>query len=132
MVDSTLAVPEHPTLWAIGDCAAVTDAKTGHPCPPTAQSALREAEALANNIVAQLKGRSGRNYHFDSLGALCVVGHQTACAELTVPFARSRAVRFFGAVRMALMAGDLSCEIARFGAENSRAHGLDNRALFPT
>src|SRR5215469_8586818 len=34
--------------------------------------------------------------HFDSLGALCVVGHQTACAELTVPFARDKALRFSG------------------------------------
>jgi NADH dehydrogenase len=30
------------------------------------------------------------------LGALCVIGHQTACAELTVPFARSRSIRFSG------------------------------------
>ena len=35
-------------------------------------------------------------FHFDSLGALCVVGHQTACAELTVPFARHKSVRFSG------------------------------------
>src|SRR5260370_8177985 len=103
VVDRTFANIVIPNLWSTGDCAAVTDAKTGHPCPPTAQSALREAEALANNIVAQLKGRSGRNYHFDSLGALCVVGHQTACAELTVPFARSRAVRFFWPFPMPLM-----------------------------
>jgi NADH dehydrogenase len=27
---------------------------------------------------------------------MCVVGHQTACAELTLPFARSRSVRFSG------------------------------------
>jgi NADH:quinone reductase (non-electrogenic) len=96
VVDGTLAVPGHLGLWAIGDCAAVTDAKTGQPCPPTAQFALREAEVLADNIVAQLRGRSGRSFRFDSLGALCVVGHQTACAELSVPFARSRSMRFSG------------------------------------
>jgi NADH dehydrogenase len=96
LVDSTLAVPGRPGLWAIGDCAAVTDAATGHPCPPTAQFALREAEVLASNIHAQLEGRSAREFHFDSLGALCVVGHQTACAELSVPFARSRSLRFSG------------------------------------
>src|SRR6267142_1415943 len=96
LVDSTLAVPGRPGLWAIGDCAAVTDAATGQPCPPTAQFALREAEVLANNIHAQLEGRSARRFHFDSLGALCVVGHQTACAELSVPFARGRSLRFSG------------------------------------
>jgi NADH dehydrogenase len=96
IVDATLAVKGHTGLWALGDCAAVSDAKTGKMCPPTAQFALRQAEVLAKNIHAQLKGRSTRAFHFDSLGALCVVGHQTACAELTVPFARTRSVRFSG------------------------------------
>jgi NADH dehydrogenase len=96
LVDATLAVPGHPGLWALGDCAAVTDSKTGKPCPPTAQFALREANVLAMNIQAALAGRPGRPFHFDSLGALCVVGHQTACAELSIPFARGRTMRFSG------------------------------------
>jgi NADH:ubiquinone reductase (H+-translocating) len=95
-VDFTLAVPGHPGVWALGDCAAVNDAKTGKPCPPTAQFAIREAATAARNIAAQLGGRPLKNFHFDSLGALCVVGHQTACAELSVPFARSKSVRFSG------------------------------------
>jgi len=95
-VDSTLAVPGHPGVWALGDCAAVTDSKTGQQCPPTAQFAIREAVTVARNIAAQLKGRQSKNFHFDSLGALCVVGHQTACAELSVPFARGKSVRFSG------------------------------------
>ena len=96
LVGETLAVPGHPGLWALGDCAAVTDAKTGKACPPTAQFALREADTLARNICAELAGRPQRPFHFDSLGALCVVGHQTACAELTVPFARNKTMRFSG------------------------------------
>jgi NADH dehydrogenase len=95
-VDVTLAVPGHPGVWALGDCAAVNDARTGKPCPPTAQFAIREAAAVASNIAAQLGGRPLKNFHFNSLGALCVVGHQTACAELSVPFARSKSVRFSG------------------------------------
>ena len=95
-VDFTLAVPGHPGVWALGDCAAVNDAKTGKPCPPTAQFAIREAATVARNIAAQLGGWPLKNFHFDSLGALCVVGHQTACAELRVPFARSKSVRFSG------------------------------------
>ena len=96
VVDDSLAVPGHPGVWALGDCAAVHDAKTAKPCPPTAQFALREAEVLARNIKAQLKGLPTRKFHFDSLGALCVVGHQTACAELTIPFARNKTLRFSG------------------------------------
>ena len=31
IVDATLAVPGHAGVWALGDCAAVVDAKTGKP-----------------------------------------------------------------------------------------------------
>ena len=95
-VDRALAVPGQAGLWAVGDCSAVTDPKTGAPCPPTAQFALREARVLARNIRASINGKSLKPFRFDSLGALCVVGHQTACAELTIPFARDKSVRFSG------------------------------------
>ena len=96
IVDEDLSVPGYAGVWARGDCAAVMDAKTDKPCPPTAQFALREAATLAKNIRASLEGRPTKGFHFDSLGALCVVGHQTACAELTIPFARSKSMRFSG------------------------------------
>jgi NADH:ubiquinone reductase (H+-translocating) len=105
IVDRTLAIPGRPGLWALGDCAAVIDAKTEKPCPPTAQFALREAQVLARNIRAHVEGRSLRKFHFDSLGALCVVGHQTACAELSVPFARNKSVRFSGLLAWAMWRG---------------------------
>jgi len=96
LVDSTLAVPGHPDLWALGDCAAVEDARTGELCPPTAQYALRQAQTLAQNIHAAHTGKPLRSFHFDSLGVLCVVGHHTACAELSIPFMRDKTVRFSG------------------------------------
>jgi NADH dehydrogenase len=98
IVDSTLAVRNFPGVWALGDCAAVTDAKTAKPCPPTAQFALRAARTLAKNIHASVHDKPLTPFHFDSLGALCVVGHQTACAELTVPFARTKSVTFSGLI----------------------------------
>jgi NADH dehydrogenase len=98
IVDSMLAVRNFPGVWALGDCAAVTDAKTAKPHPPTAQFALRAARTLAKNIHASVHDKPLTPFHFDSLGALCVVGHQTACAELTVPFARTRSVTFSGLI----------------------------------
>jgi len=82
VVDTTLAVPSQVGVWAVGDCALVTDARTGQPCPPTAQFALREAVTLAHNIHASVRGLSLKPFHFDALGTLCVVGHHTACAEI--------------------------------------------------
>src|SRR6266852_1221135 len=95
-VDETLRVAGTTGVWGLGDCAAVVDGKSGKPCPPTAQFALREAQQLAKNIAAELEGRKPRAFHFNSLGALCVIGHQTACAELTLPFARNKAMRISG------------------------------------
>lgn len=88
-VDKNLAVPGQAGLWAVGDCAAVTDAKTGDPCPPTAQFALHEAYTLAHNIHASVRGQPPKPFHYNGLGTLCVVGHHTACAEI-------KGVRFSG------------------------------------
>jgi NADH dehydrogenase len=82
VVENTLAVKGSAGVWALGDCAVVPDAKTGKPCPPTAQFAIREACTLARNIRAAVKGEPLKSFHFDSLGTLCVVGHHTACAEI--------------------------------------------------
>jgi NADH dehydrogenase len=82
LVENTLAVRGHTGLWALGDCAIVPDAKTGKPCPPTAQFAIREARTLARNLCASIAGEPLQPFHFDSLGTLCVVGHHTACAEI--------------------------------------------------
>ena len=89
VVEPTLAVPDYPGLWAVGDCAAVPDARTGLPCPPTAQCAVRAARTLARNIHAGVHQRPLSAFHFTPRGALCVVGHHTACAEI-------RGLRFSG------------------------------------
>jgi NADH dehydrogenase len=105
IVETTLAIKDHPGVWALGDCAAVTDGVNGKPCPPTAQFAIREAPVLAKNIRASLEGAPLQAFHFNSLGALCVVGHQSACAELSVPFARTKSMRFSGLLAWALWRG---------------------------
>ncbi len=96
VVESTMAVAGLPGVWALGDCAALQDGRSGKACPPTAQFALREGRALARNICRSLNGKAPHAFHFDSLGSLCVVGHQTACAEITIPFARDKSLRFSG------------------------------------
>jgi len=96
IVESTMAVPGYPGVWALGDCAALTDGKNGKPCPPTAQFAIREGTQLAGNIKAALEGKPLKPFHFDSLGASCVVGHQTACFEVNLPFTDGKSLRFSG------------------------------------
>ncbi len=105
LVDATLAVTGRGHVWAVGDCAAVEDGKTGKLCPPTAQFALREGRVLARNIKAAVHGLPLAPFHFDSLGALCVVGHHTACAELKLPWPIRKSIRFSGLLAWFLWRG---------------------------
>ncbi|MGD0473649.1 MAG: NAD(P)/FAD-dependent oxidoreductase [Candidatus Velthaea sp.] len=84
-VNANLAVAERTNVWALGDCAAVPNGRNGT-YPPTAQHALRQAACLASNIRATLRGEPLERFAFESLGSLCVIGHQLACAEIRVPF----------------------------------------------
>ena len=96
IVESTMMVKGIIGLWALGDCAALTDHVTGKPCPPTAQFALREGYQLAHNIHAAVYNKPLKPFHFESLGALAVVGHHTACAEIIVPFTGGKTLLFSG------------------------------------
>jgi NADH dehydrogenase len=82
VVDGALAVPEHPGVWAVGDCAYVRDAGTGEPCPPTAQHATRQAQRVARNIVATLRGEATQPFAFRALGKLGALGRRSAVAEI--------------------------------------------------
>ena len=105
LVDKTLALQNSASVWALGDCAALEDPLSGKLYPPTAQFALREADRVARNIVAKINGKPQSPFYFKSLGALCVVGHQTACAELAIPFGGSRSVKFSGLAAWLLWRG---------------------------
>ena len=82
VVDAHLQVPDVPGLWAVGDCAAVRDAKTGEYCPPTAQHATREAVCVARNIVAALRGGRQEAFAFRALGKMGSLGRRSAVAEV--------------------------------------------------
>ncbi|MFZ1926063.1 MAG: FAD-dependent oxidoreductase [Solirubrobacteraceae bacterium] len=62
-VDRELRVAGYPSVWAIGDCAAVPDpARRGQACPPTAQHAIRQGRLAASNIAAALEHRALRAF----------------------------------------------------------------------
>jgi len=82
VADATLAVPGHPGVWAIGDCASILHEHDGQPYAPTAQNAIRMAARCADNIVAALRGRAPAPFHFDTLGKLASIGHRSAVVEM--------------------------------------------------
>jgi NADH dehydrogenase len=81
-VDECLAVEGWPGVWAVGDCASVSN-PTGGFYPPTAQHALREGNTVAGNVVAALYGRPKRKpFRYASLGQLAAIGRRTGVANI--------------------------------------------------
>jgi NADH dehydrogenase len=82
-VDQFLQVPDHPGVWAIGDCAFVPDVRNpGKSHPPTAQHAVREAKVAADNVVAAIRGEPKRPFDFKLLGQLAAIGRRTGVAKI--------------------------------------------------
>jgi NADH dehydrogenase len=55
VTDKYLQIKGFKDVYAIGDCALITDPKNGKPYPPTAQHAIREGQLTAENIISSLK-----------------------------------------------------------------------------
>ena len=55
--NSYLEIAGYPGVYAIGDCASITDPNTGKPYPPTAQHAIRQGNVAAKNIISAIKGK---------------------------------------------------------------------------
>ncbi len=82
-VDPTLRVAGADRIWAVGDCARVPDLERGGgACPPTAQHALRQGRAAADNLLAVLAGARPKAFRFRVRGFLVGLGHQSAAAQL--------------------------------------------------
>ncbi|MEE8608006.1 MAG: FAD-dependent oxidoreductase [Nitrospiraceae bacterium] len=77
-----LELPEFPGVWAVGDCAWIIDHKSGQPCPPTAQHAIRQAKCIAVNIAAAIRGTARRPFTYSSLGTVAALGHHSAVADI--------------------------------------------------
>jgi NADH dehydrogenase len=82
VVNDHLQVPGFPSVWAVGDCAAIIDKTTGRPCPPTAQHALRQGRMVAQNIVAAMQGRPPKKFSFRQLGQMAAIGQRVGVADI--------------------------------------------------
>jgi NADH dehydrogenase len=81
----------------VGDCARIPSVEGGFH-PPTAQHALRQGKAVADNVAAVVAGRSPVAFRFRAVGVLVALGHRTAAAEI-------RGRRFAGFVAWLLWRG---------------------------
>ena len=79
-VEPTMRCPNHPEVWALGDCASIPG-PDGKPYPALAQHAMREARALAENIHSVLNDEPPKPFVYHTLGLMGSLGHNTGFGQ---------------------------------------------------
>ena len=79
-------------VYALGDCASVTDPQTGNPYPPTAQHAIRQSDIVAYNIMLsiyakrrgkeKLEENKKKKFNYKTKGMMAQIGKRTGVAIL--------------------------------------------------
>jgi NADH dehydrogenase len=77
IVSSTLQVPDHPEVFALGDLAECHDA-SGQKVPATAQAAFQQADYAAWNIWAATTHRPLLPFRYQALGEMMTLGMDNA------------------------------------------------------
>jgi NADH dehydrogenase len=84
VANNYLEVPGYNGVYVLGDCASITDPRTGKPYPPTAQHAIRQGKVAAKNIISALKGEDKNKIKFDykTKGMMAEIGKRDGVAIL--------------------------------------------------
>jgi NADH dehydrogenase len=82
VVNACMESEEFPGVWAVGDCAAIPDSKTGKPFPATAQHAMRQGKAAGKNIAFSLRNIPQRPFRYTTLGQLAAIGQRRGVANI--------------------------------------------------
>ncbi len=77
-VTPDMRVEGYQNIWALGDCAAVTNTLDGSISPTLGQFALRQARQLARNLIAVIAGRPPKPFRYRMQGMFATIGHNNA------------------------------------------------------
>ena len=70
-------------VYALGDCASITDPHTGKPYPPTAQHAIRQGKVAAKNVISSIEGKTKKQkFDYKTKGMMAEIGKRTGVAIL--------------------------------------------------
>jgi NADH:ubiquinone reductase (H+-translocating) len=93
VVNNYLQVHKYDGVFALGDCASITDPHTNKPYPPTAQHAIREGKVAAKNLISILKNRrekgeakekksSLKRFDYKTRGTMAEIGKRTGVGDI--------------------------------------------------
>jgi NADH dehydrogenase len=81
LCDPDLRVKGLEHVWAIGDCS-VNPAPDGRPYPATAQAAVQQGRAVADNLARVLQGQPTESCVIKDRGSLVALGCRTGVARI--------------------------------------------------
>ena len=81
-VGADLQVQDNPGVFAIGDIAAMTDAKTGSLLPGLGATALQAGHYAGETITRLLDGKPIQPFEYFDKGFMAQIGHGAAVVQL--------------------------------------------------
>jgi NADH dehydrogenase len=104
-VEPDLSLKEHSEVFAVGDIAWITDAKTNEVLPQLGSVALQAGECAGENIARRVAGKATAPFEYEDKGTMATIGRGAA----VVQFRRGRTMKgkaaslAWGAVHLALL-----------------------------
>ena len=81
VVNPDMSLASYANVWAIGDCAAVTNASDGQLSPTTGQFGERQGAQVARNILARLQGQANKTILASVIGDTVLDWWQECCCR---------------------------------------------------
>jgi NADH dehydrogenase len=104
-VGPELTVAGHPELYAIGDIAAITDAKTEQVLPQLGSVGLQSGEHAGETIARRIAGKEPKPFKYRDKGTMATIGRGAAVVQMlggrTIKGRKAQAA--WGAVHLALL-----------------------------
>ena len=77
-----LELPSFKNIYAIGDCASITNPFNGKPYPPTAQHAIRQGQLAGQNIINNIEGKKPKKISYKPRGIMAAIGKRVGVAKI--------------------------------------------------
>jgi NADH:quinone reductase (non-electrogenic) len=81
-VDGELRIPAHPEVFAVGDIAAITDAKTDQVLPQLGSVALQSGEHAGETIARTVEGKETKPFKYRDKGTMATIGRGAAVVQM--------------------------------------------------
>jgi NADH dehydrogenase len=81
-VDDDLRIPSHPEVFAVGDIAAITDAKTQQILPQLGSVALQSGAHAGETIARLVDGKATKPFEYRDKGTMATIGRGAAVVQM--------------------------------------------------